>query len=513
MHGYLLLWNGEKDSWSGLRRAVRSIRTSGRALVNWACGQRKTFPPDSRVYIKRTGRKGRGIVASGRVVGEVRRLPRWQEGSGTALFVPVELDAIVEDPFSDDLLPQVVLPTGASGTFSWNKQGGGEVIPEDVVTELEVLWRAHLAGKGFHVPAPAKRSSTAFLDRAWQAEHPAPGRGAEREEALRTTAQGTRAFFARYSSVHANRAAAESALAESILAAHELAPASWSVTLFDNLVRLNVGMPYALEFHADGRAVVTVQDGAECRRVLRSFGRRVARTEQVPFKKAPGVVPYACPAELFARLYEAVRTFHRMAIANAAGRQPKTAHRGHSPGVLAYLRERGLAVPPPRARDQLPETVDDLRQSAARLELPDFDPSRLRDERRRVVAEIARRDGQDAFREALLLAYGGRCAISGCAAAGALEAAHIQRYQGRKSNDVRNGLLLRADLHRLFDQGLIRVGGDYVVRVSPELRGQGYDDVDGRRLRPPEDDDLRPHRGALRERLRASRRIRLTTGA
>jgi putative restriction endonuclease len=66
---------------------------------------------------------------------------------------------------------------------------------------------------------------------------------------------------------------------------------------------------------------------------------------------------------------------------------------------------------------------------------------------------IAARRGQAAFRAALIDAYGGRCSITGCDAVEALEAAHISPYKGDHTNDVTNGLLLRADLHTLFDLG------------------------------------------------------------
>lgn len=61
------------------------------------------------------------------------------------------------------------------------------------------------------------------------------------------------------------------------------------------------------------------------------------------------------------------------------------------------------------------------------------------------------REGQPAFRGALILAYAGECAITGCAVTDLLDAAHIARYSGPKSNVTANGLLLRTDIHKLFD--------------------------------------------------------------
>jgi putative restriction endonuclease len=79
------------------------------------------------------------------------------------------------------------------------------------------------------------------------------------------------------------------------------------------------------------------------------------------------------------------------------------------------------------------------------------------DARRRVARSIVARLGQPKFRSELFAAYGGRCAISGCNVRAVLEAAHIRPYLGTHTNSVSNGLLLRADLHTLFDLGLLKI--------------------------------------------------------
>ncbi len=107
-----------------------------------------------------------------------------------------------------------------------------------------------------------------------------------------------------------------------------------------------------------------------------------------------------------------------------------------------------------------------------------FSPTDEVDERQRVLAAIVRRRGQPAFRKALLDAYGGRCAMTACDAVDALEAAHIRPYSGQSSNHVSNGLLLRADIHTLFDLYLIGVNPDtYEINISPTLRGTSYGEL------------------------------------
>lgn len=56
----------------------------------------------------------------------------------------------------------------------------------------------------------------------------------------------------------------------------------------------------------------------------------------------------------------------------------------------------------------------------------------------------------------------------------ALEAAHIVPYSGEGGHEVRNGLLLRADFHRLFDAGLVSVTPDLRVKVSQRIREEWF---------------------------------------
>jgi predicted restriction endonuclease len=72
--------------------------------------------------------------------------------------------------------------------------------------------------------------------------------------------------------------------------------------------------------------------------------------------------------------------------------------------------------------------------------------------RTRIEADILRRQGRGEFRRGLLDIYNRRCAITGCDAIPTLEAAHIRTYKGSDDDAMRNGILLRADIHTLFDR-------------------------------------------------------------
>jgi len=116
-----------------------------------------------------------------------------------------------------------------------------------------------------------------------------------------------------------------------------------------------------------------------------------------------------------------------------------------------------------------------------------FDVLGIEDARRRVLATIVRRQGQPAFRDALMVAYEGRCAITSCDVPAALEAAHIAPYLGPKTNHVQNGLLLRADIHTLFDLNLLTIDAATMsVNLAAGLEAH-YSHLQGQRLRLPPD--------------------------
>lgn len=128
-----------------------------------------------------------------------------------------------------------------------------------------------------------------------------------------------------------------------------------------------------------------------------------------------------------------------------------------------------------------------------------FDPDLVGDERTRLLVEMAVREGQDRFRTALLDAYGGRCAITEYDAVETLQAAHIYPYRGPATNRVSNGLLLRADIHLLYDRGAISIHETTLeVLVRPHLMVTRYADLSERRLRLPHRLEQRPATAALR---------------
>ena len=111
---------------------------------------------------------------------------------------------------------------------------------------------------------------------------------------------------------------------------------------------------------------------------------------------------------------------------------------------------------------------------------------------------IRPRLGQGGFRVSVLNEYQRRCAITGERTVPVLEAAHIRPYSELGPHSVSNGLLLRSDLHTLFDKGYMTVTNDLRVEVSGKIReefsnGREYYALHGKELKVlPLDNSYRP---------------------
>jgi hypothetical protein len=127
-----------------------------------------------------------------------------------------------------------------------------------------------------------------------------------------------------------------------------------------------------------------------------------------------------------------------------------------------------------------------------------FDISNLSDNRKQTLQAVFQRRGQGRFRQELLEAYGGKCAVTGYSSTYALEACHIIPYRGDEMNIVNNGLLLRADIHTLFDLGKIAINSDdMTVVLSPELLNTEYVNLNKKSVSLPQDSAKKPDTSAI----------------
>ncbi|HWW37835.1 HNH endonuclease signature motif containing protein [Pedobacter sp.] len=127
----------------------------------------------------------------------------------------------------------------------------------------------------------------------------------------------------------------------------------------------------------------------------------------------------------------------------------------------------------------LPSDADD--ESKDSHESP-FIPG-SKDERESIKRQIKARRGQQKFRNNLRKRYGDICMITGCEILDILEAAHIKPYRGVNDNHSSNGLLLRADIHTLFDLNLIGIEPkSLIIHISTRLENTEYKSYDNKVL-------------------------------
>jgi hypothetical protein len=117
-----------------------------------------------------------------------------------------------------------------------------------------------------------------------------------------------------------------------------------------------------------------------------------------------------------------------------------------------------------------------------------------------VQRQIKERRGQRRFRDALRGRYGDLCLVTGSKCLAVLEAAHICPYKGENDNDPTNGLLLRSDIHTLFDLDLLGIEPACLrISLHPKAAAE-YSFLAGESLRCPTHSS--PSRHALERRFR-----------
>ena len=122
--------------------------------------------------------------------------------------------------------------------------------------------------------------------------------------------------------------------------------------------------------------------------------------------------------------------------------------------------------------------------------------------RRGTPQMVLPRLGQGTFRVAVMDGYGRRCAVTGERTLPILDAAHIKPWSQGGEHSPGNGILLRTDIHRLFDLGYVTIDESHRFDVSPKLKedyenGRHYYALRGQKVRLPDNDAFMPTPAAL----------------
>lgn len=134
------------------------------------------------------------------------------------------------------------------------------------------------------------------------------------------------------------------------------------------------------------------------------------------------------------------------------------------------------------------ENVQMLLQDYRESEVQYEEAHPIKEPRRYGEYTVRHRLGQGGFRVAVTEAYGRRGAITAERILPVLQASHIKPYAESGPNRIENGLLLRADLHILFDRGYLTVTTDHRVEASRRLKeefdnGEEYYRMHGSKLK------------------------------
>lgn len=213
-----------------------------------------------------------------------------------------------------------------------------------------------------------------------------------------------------------------------------------------------------------------------------------------PIKYSQKNPPYVFVFRVGSRFYAAFSTLSRLS------RLPKPAM---PEGLLSE--QKGIRLAAKALLDEFDIPTRNLldifqERIAGESSTSPFDPKSIEDGRNRIMAAVVRRLGQQSFRRKLLAAYESRCAMTKCGSLWVLEAAHITPYRGIRTNAVSNGLLLRADIHTLFDLALISIEPSRMkIRVSSVLASSEYAALDGRRPIVPDLRSIQPSMAALEQ--------------
>lgn len=150
MSTYILTWNPDSWAWDLLLETIDQLRAGKAAEERWSCGNTKSIPIGSRVFLLRQGVEPKGIMASGWTSSEPYEDRHWDDErrrrGDLANFVRFSYEALL-DPASEPLLDPRHFPPGPVQDVYWSPQASGMSIPDEAAMQLEGLWTAHMRGK------------------------------------------------------------------------------------------------------------------------------------------------------------------------------------------------------------------------------------------------------------------------------------------------------------------------------------------------------------------------------
>ena len=386
------------------------VKESGAVESWWSTGPRASGVMEGdRIFLLQQGAGARSLLASGRATSEVEQYDHWDPArSGTANYVRIDWDHILDE---SEVLPLAELQITAPKTH-WKPQGSGTLVDEADAAAVEARWLQHLRELGKSAPPRepkgwlllAAGDSRAFAGNDGYADDTATS---YRWDSKVPNAQGP--------------------------------DVGDFIIVWDSTGSLGASVIEDIEV---GSAPKLIRRCPGC-----SQARIKARSVKTPLYRCQDCGLEFDEAD---EHWEEVTTFstqHELGWVDLEGRLTAGQVRKLSvhQGSQHAIRQMDLAV----ARVAVPELSSEATGPTGRAH-------------RRVNGGFTQRitkvrTGQGAFRRQLLARYGAVCALSGPAPEPSLEAAHLYSYARIGKHEDDGGLLLRRDLHALFDRGLIAI--------------------------------------------------------
>ena len=452
MDTILLTWNPKHFSWAGLDASIQDLRRDGHLDGRWSCGNTRHITRGSRFFMVRLGEEPKGILAAGTVESGSYRATHWTDRGKDAWYVDVRFTVLRKQPF----IPLSVLELPPFDGFKWTPQASGIRIPPDIAASLEKSVReSQRLEPGESLGDPL--GTLEFRHRKalqWFLE-----RGGERVGWPEPLDDGTLL----------------------VTQAKGIYKPKWS--------RYALSVRQALRGAYPDEEPLRQPDGGWTYRYFQEKLDPKAGRDEYTNKGLLACMHDHIPVGVMRQVSPKPHVLYEVLGLGQVVSWEEGFFTLEKASVIGAGRERS---------DRRPAT-DDLDTAQRRAEKAgEFNPGTEEDARDRILASVVRRRGQAAFRNKLLAAYGRRCALTGCDAEPALEAAHITPYRGPDTNSPGNGLLLRADIHTLWDLGLIAVDeATGRMLVKPSLRGTSYGELEGHRIARPNNVELIPSRQAL----------------
>lgn len=147
MSAYLLTWNPKNWQWTGLPAIVQQLRDGIPIEQRWSCGNSRSIPIGSRVFLLRQGIEPKGIVASGWVTMAPFPASHWDPVRGAkgeqAYFVMFTADALL-NPDVDTPMDVRGAITGPLSEVQVDAPASGNSIPDRIAVALSEAWDAHI---------------------------------------------------------------------------------------------------------------------------------------------------------------------------------------------------------------------------------------------------------------------------------------------------------------------------------------------------------------------------------